>query len=163
MHKGIAKGLVPICPREVICSRSLKTCVVAELAVDSECGGGGGGAATAVAGSSSGGGGGGGGGALQLEAQFGKEDGEFFGPGDTYTLISNLGLTSTVCEHGLFEPFVYKHVIVLPRQARDKHGESAQKEGDHVFLQALTTLIMFQLKYAFYWCKYLLRIRFEYL
>ena len=136
---------------------------MAELAVDSECGGGGGGAATAVAGSSSGGGGGGGGGALQLEAQFGKEDGEFFGPGDTYTLISNLGLTSTVCEHGLFEPFVYKHVIVLPRQARDKHGESAQKEGDHVFLQALTTLIMFQLKYAFYWCKYLIRIRFEYL
>eukprot|EP01046_Picozoa_sp_COSAG06_P008512 COSAG06_NODE_431_length_15859_cov_19.762500_8_plen_151_part_00 len=72
---GIAKGLVPICPREVICSRSLKTCVVAELAVDSECGGG---AATAVAAGSSGDGEGGvGGGSLQLEAQFGKGDGRF--------------------------------------------------------------------------------------
>ena len=42
-------------------------------------------------------------------------------------------------------------------------GRALKKEGDHVFLQALTTLIMFQLKYAFYWCKYLIRIIFEYL
>jgi hypothetical protein len=28
----------------------------------------------------------------------------------------------------LFEPFIYKNVIVLPRQARDKHRESTQKQ-----------------------------------
>ena len=103
---GIARGLVPICPREIVCSRSRKTCVVLDLAGDESCGG------TAIdplltAGS------GAGGYTDTLAAQFGAEPGAL-PAGDIYTLLSNLGLTTT----------------------------------------ALTTLIMFQLKYSFYWCKH---------
>lgn len=79
----------------MICSRALKTCAIKELAVDSTCGG------DVFSGSVSG-----------NMSPFGTEDDRV--SGETYTLISNLGLTTT----------------------------------------ALTTLIMFQLKYAFYWYKY---------
>lgn len=78
----------------------MKTCVVTELSLDSACGG------EERLGSFSGNT------SRLTESPFGTEyDGD---SGDTYTLISNLGLTTT----------------------------------------ALTTLIMFQLKYAFYWYKY---------
>jgi hypothetical protein len=39
-----------------------------------------------------------------------------------------------VSENGLFEPFRYIKTILLPRQARDKHRESTQKQST-VFLQ----------------------------
>jgi len=42
---------------------------------------------------------------------------------------------STQVKNGLFAPFIYK-MMILPRQARDKHRETTQKGT--VLLQALT-------------------------
>ena len=95
---GIGGGGVAICPRELVCSRSQRSCSIAALPdTDTSCHGG-------LFRTDAGDGLGSGSGADTIELV----------AGDTYTLVSNLGLTTT----------------------------------------ALTTLILFQLKYAFYWCRY---------